>query len=712
MKKKLMSLLGAVILLWWGIGTTFAAPEERNLDFTTIWENETTMQLSGVEVDFGGEKASTLSISFPREASISSETAPSTWTNRTYSSGALSYMTPANNSAAEIKSFLESLRFVGEKNTTTGEIIVDIFDRQLSFRIDESWDYHFYEFITTPAIYPIPSHQTRAIAYTLAQQSTFRGLTGYLATTTSDEELNFIYSISTKTWRLWGTRAIKKGGGDRIINDQSITWDNLNINATQGANKWYWASGPEAWEQFYSTANRNTSEGATSVGKNLPYYYRWNGSSPDNCAGIEAYLMSNEHSSIGRNDAACGWNNNTQKGFSYFIEYSGKEFTSSGTVPHTAKIPYLDLTILSPTSWSVLTSSLAEFTWKGEVQWNTLSGYAYTLTQSWVLVASWTLWEQSLTIPNLSNGSYQFDLTMMTTSGESFTKSSTFSVKLPLYTLTFLDDDWITVLTTGAYLSGATIIPPTNLSKTGFIFNGWENLPTDHLMPATHLSVKALRTKKSTGWASWRSWWGGSSSQPSTPPQTPPTLPDTQTTNSWITSPENNNTIHSWTTENQSLNNITGEKKILTRGETAILAEAFINQFSQLKAIRKIINTKCEHYADQPTFTDKEKTAIKTVCIRWVMGIHDDTKKPLTAFESERGIPTSEFSTVLSRILYQYKYDNNGNGAYYATHYKAMKENNFVNSPLDKIQTYNDALASFSKAAKTLKSWESSISFD
>jgi len=86
------------------------------------------------------------------------------------------------------------------------------------------------------------------------------------------------------------------------------------------------------------------------------------------------------------------------------------------------------------------------------------------------------------------------------------------------------------------------------------------------------------------------------------------------------------------------------------------------------------------------------------------MGIHDDTKKPLTAFESERGIPTSEFSTVLSRILYQYKYDNNGNGAYYATHYKAMKENNFVNSPLDKIQTYNDALASFSKAAKTLKS--------
>jgi hypothetical protein len=55
------------------------------------------------------------------------------------------------------------------------------------------------------------------------------------------------------------------------------------------------------------------------------------------------------------------------------------------------------------------------------------------------------------------------------------------------------------VLTTGAYLSGATIIPPTNLSKTGFIFNGWGNLPTDHLMPATHLSVKALRTKKSTG---------------------------------------------------------------------------------------------------------------------------------------------------------------------------------------------------------------------
>lgn len=61
---------------------------------------------------------------------------------------------------------------------------------------------------------------------------------------------------------------------------------------------------------------------------------------------------------------------------------------------------------------------------------------------------------------------------------------------------------------------------------------------------------------------------------------------------------------------------MTGGEKILTRGETAILAEAFINQFSQLKAIRKIINTKCEHYADQPTFTDKEKTAIKTVCIR------------------------------------------------------------------------------------------------
>lgn len=662
------------------------------------------MQLSGVEVDFRGEKPRTLSISFPRETTISSETAPSTWTNRTYSSGALSYMTPANNSAAEIKSFLESLRFIGEKNATTGEIIVDIFDRQLSFRIDKNWDYHFYEFITTPAIYTITSNQTRAIAYTLAQQSTFRGLTGYLATTTSDEELSFIYSISTKNWRLWGTRAIKKGSGDRIINDQSISSDNLNINALQGANKWYWASGPEAWEQFYSTANRNTTEGITSLGKNLPYYYRWNGSSPDNCANIEAYLMSNEHSSIGRNDASCGGNNNAPKGLSYFIEYSGKEFTSSGSVPHTSKIPYLDLIILAPSSWSILTSSLVEFAWQGEVEWSTLSGYAYTLTQSWVFIASWTLWEDSLTIPNLSNGYYQFDLTMMTTAGENLTKSTTFSVKLPFYTLTFLDDDWITVFTTGAYLSGATIILPTNPSKTGFIFNSWENLPKDHLMPDTHLSVKALRTKKNTGWTWWRSWWGGVSSQPSVPPQNPSTLEDTEAVDSWTPSPKNDNTIHSWTNENQSFNSTIEREKILTRGETAILAAAFINEFSQLKAIKEIINTQCENYEDQLIFTDKEKTAIKAVCIRWVMGIHDDTKKSLTTFESTRGIPTSEFSTVLSRILYQYNYDNNNrNGAYYTTHYEAMKQNGFITTSLDKIQTYNNALASFAKAARTLK---------
>lgn len=276
MKKNLIFLIWVLCLCGIGFDYSLAAPENWDLDFTTVWENDTTMKLSGVVVDLKWETASTLSVSFPRDASLKVEQAPTTWKNRTLTSGALSYITPVNNTSGEIKLFLESLRFFGERNVITGNIIVDIYDRQVSFRTDGNGDYHFYEFVGThPLTWPE--------AYNFARNRNFMGLTWYLATVTSQQEFDFIYSITTSWGWLGGTRAIKKDG-QKIISDEYIAFTGMIINDLQWANEWYWANGPEAWQKFYSTAKRNSIEWGSSIGKDVPYYYNWDGQSPDNCA--------------------------------------------------------------------------------------------------------------------------------------------------------------------------------------------------------------------------------------------------------------------------------------------------------------------------------------------------------------------------------------------------------------------------------------------
>ena len=95
--------------------------------------------------------------------------------------------------------------------------------------------------------------------------------------------------------------------------------------------------------------------------------------------------------------------------------------------------------------------------------------------------------------------------------------------------------------------------------------------------------------------------------------------------------------------------------KTLTRWDLARITDMIVKKFPQLIENRPIINTNCTDYTDYDIFSAKEKVSIEKLCRVGIMGIHNDTKKPLTTFEVNRIIPMNEFQLVMERTFVDYK---------------------------------------------------------
>jgi len=129
---------------------------------------------------------------------------------------------------------------------------------------------HYYEFISAGV--------TQGTALTAAAAASYLGNQGYLATVTSQGEQDFLHGLSTT---------------------------NAWIGAEYSNGAWRWATGPEAGQSFFGTANPDIN------------YSFWNSGEPNGNSGEPAVTM-NWNSGTGQ------WNDwSPGNGASYFVEYGG-----------------------------------------------------------------------------------------------------------------------------------------------------------------------------------------------------------------------------------------------------------------------------------------------------------------------------------------------------------------------------------------------------
>jgi len=186
--------------------------------------------------------------------------------------------------------------------------------RKIAFSIGKivaGYNGHYYEFV--------PGYQTWKNAKTLAEQRSFNGLKGYLATITSQEENDVIVQkLSANGW-------IGASDAYEVINAALGRNEYTRQAKTNGQKwsegSWYWVTGPEAGTQFMRANNQGKAQPIAGV------YSNWNDGEPNNYSSSEHFgEIYSTSSSVG---AAGKWNdffnnnNSPQYIAGYVVEYGG-----------------------------------------------------------------------------------------------------------------------------------------------------------------------------------------------------------------------------------------------------------------------------------------------------------------------------------------------------------------------------------------------------
>ena len=199
-------------------------------------------------------KMKSIEVQIPKNTEIkdfSSLTLPADWysfeNSETTDYYSFSFAMETNNSAATIQTFLEGLRFTIKNSVnTSGSIKIILHEEAYTYWIDPGGTRHYYAFI--------PEVHTWMEAYNRAKTMSYRGLTGYLATLTSEQEHDFVYDNIGKTFGwLGGTRLRMTIPSAKRIDDESYISPNIAhyTFAVGTASDWYWANGPEAGTVFF-----------------------------------------------------------------------------------------------------------------------------------------------------------------------------------------------------------------------------------------------------------------------------------------------------------------------------------------------------------------------------------------------------------------------------------------------------------------------------
>ncbi len=187
---------------------------------------------------------------------------------------------------SELENLFQNVQFRTTSNNTADRTITFIIGGSVS-NPDNG---HYYEYVNQSLTWD----QAKAAAAT----RTLYGLRGYLATSTSVEENNFIKNKLTDDGWL--------GGSDNFNQINLAVGSPLYANQAAAEGRWYWITGPEAGTQF-STGN------VAQPGE----YANWNAGEPNNSGGSEDYLQV-----YFANDGR--WNDlGTTQSMGYIVEYGG-----------------------------------------------------------------------------------------------------------------------------------------------------------------------------------------------------------------------------------------------------------------------------------------------------------------------------------------------------------------------------------------------------
>lgn len=157
-------------------------------------------------------------------------------------------------------------------------------------------------------------------AYNAAQTYYYRGLRGYLATITSQEEDKVLDKITRASGWTAGVRT------SLTSNFDANSYENINEVINETSSTWKWMCGPEAGTSFSEQENERATpvnEAYNSWATNEPNNY-YDGASQDPTNGNYEYCMTthfiNNEGVSGWNDFANDTSDNKNKGF--FVEFS------------------------------------------------------------------------------------------------------------------------------------------------------------------------------------------------------------------------------------------------------------------------------------------------------------------------------------------------------------------------------------------------------
>lgn len=247
-----------------------------------------------------------------------------------FSSGSLpSGVTGSYNAATGVLSFTGTATPANWQilfRTVTFSSSANIGNRVVTFSVGNliaSSNGHFYEYIS--------SGQTWPNAKAAASSRAYMGVTGYLATITSQAENDFIQlKLPSNGWI---------GASDEYTQINASTGATTYANQSAAESNWYWITGPEAGLQF-STGN---APSMTAVGGRFAY---WNNIEPNNSNGNEHYGMIYSSGS-----GATGlWNDAGPGSQGYIVEYVGlstdpaNTLSANRTININSILPIRDLT--------------------------------------------------------------------------------------------------------------------------------------------------------------------------------------------------------------------------------------------------------------------------------------------------------------------------------------------------------------------------------
>ncbi|RIJ42710.1 Ig-like domain-containing protein [Pontibacter oryzae] len=194
-------------------------------------------------------------------------------------------------SSAEWQSVLRTVQFSTTTSNTANRTFKFILGDLVSLTLNGKS--HFYKYITTP--FSWTGAKTEAAKHTLF------GMSGYLATITSQAEGDFIKN------KLQGDGWV--GGSDDFSHINAALGTNQFANQASAEGKWYWVTGPEKGTAI-STGN------VTPVSANGAYMF-WNPQEPNNSGNNEHYMQVYAHSGGKWNDLP-----NTST-LGYVVEFGG-----------------------------------------------------------------------------------------------------------------------------------------------------------------------------------------------------------------------------------------------------------------------------------------------------------------------------------------------------------------------------------------------------